>query len=62
MTKFRLAVFEFLAAPAFLWVHVAALLVGFRWVMVRDEGDEELPNCDHVPQRIRSRKDGDRQP
>jgi hypothetical protein len=37
--KIRIAIFEFLATPAYLWLHIAALLVGFRWVMVRENED-----------------------
>ena len=76
MSRWRIAIFEFLALPGILWVKLAALCVRFRWVMLRQEqqGDDEdevmlrqeeddedkPPNCDHVPQHIRNRKDGDR--
>lgn len=43
-TRFRIALFEFLAFPAHMWLRVAAFLVGAKWVVVRDftvEGDED---------------------
>lgn len=58
MSKWRIAVFEFLAVPGILWLKLAALCVGFRWVMLRQEDEEEVdpPNYGHVPDEITGRK------
>ena len=35
-TQFRIALFEFLALPAHLWLRFAAFLIGAKWVVNRE--------------------------
>lgn len=58
MTKFRVSLFRFLAFPGFLWLKVAALLVGFTWhemVLDSEEIEKEDPPWygGEIPERVR---------